>query len=78
MDITSPDQGLTCAFKAKIKHISRLLTQEEIAAITRVSQEDVDLFERNQPINPVAKRKLLDAYFFKGTINQYLSKRFWG
>ena len=70
-------QEYELSLQAKIKYISRRLTKQEIANIARVSQEDVDLFERGQPINPVAKRKLLNAYIFKNTINQYLFDRFY-
>ena len=65
-------QNYEIQLQAKLKRISRLLTKQEIANIARVSQKDVDLFEQGQPMNPVAKRKLLDAYLFKKTINRYL------
>jgi len=35
------------------------LTQRELADIAGVSQEDVDLFERNMPVPLQAKRKLV-------------------
>jgi len=77
VEATSTDQEFICVLKAKIGRISRLLTQEEIAAIAGVSREDVDLFQRNGPVSPLTRRKLLDAYLFSGTINQHLLKRFW-
>ena len=61
------------ALRAKIKRISRLLSKQEIARIASVSKEDVDLFEKNKPVNPAARRKLMNAYIFKNTINQYLT-----
>jgi hypothetical protein len=70
-------QEYEIALQAQIRYISRRLTKQEIADIARVSQEDVDLFERGQPMNPVAKRKLLNAYIFKRTINRYLFDRFY-
>jgi len=69
-------QEYEIALQARIRYISRRLTKQEIANIARVSKEDVDLFERNQPMNPVAKRRLLNAYS-KNTINQYLFDRFY-
>jgi len=69
-------QEYEIALQARIRYISRRLTKQEIANIVRVFKEDVDLFERNQPMNPVAKRRLLNAYS-KNTINQYLFDRFY-
>ncbi len=69
-------QEYEIALQARIRYISRRLTKQEIANIARVSKEDVDLFERNQPMNPIAKRRLLNAYS-KNTINQYLFDRFY-
>ena len=77
MEAIATDQEHTFALKAKIGRISRLLTPNEVAAIAGVSPEDVDLFQRSQAMNPVARRRLLDAYLFKGTINRYLFNRFW-
>ncbi len=77
MEANSGYQEYEIALQARIRYISRRLTKQEIASIARVSEEDVDLFERNQPMNPVAKRKLLNAYIFKNTINQYLFDRFY-
>ena len=68
-------QDYEIALQARIRYISRRLTKRKIAEIARVSEEDVDLFERNHPMNPVAKRKLLNAYIFKNTINQHLFDR---
>jgi len=70
-------QKYDIALQAQIRYISGRLTKQEIANIACVSQEDVDLFERGQPMNPVAKRKLLDAYIFKRTLNRYLFDRFY-
>jgi len=70
-------QEYEIALQAQIRYISKRLTKQEIANIAHVSQEDVDLFERGQPMNPVAKRKLLNAYIFKRTINRYLFDRFY-
>jgi hypothetical protein len=70
-------QEYDLALQARIRYISKLLTKQEIASIARVSREDVDLFERNQQMNPIAKRKLLNAYIYKNTLNQYLFDRFY-
>ena len=50
--------GNTC----KIQRVCRLQTQQEIADTAGVSQDDVELLEGNQYLDPVIKRKLLMAY----------------
>lgn len=77
METNSGGQEYEIELQAKIRRISRLLTKQEIANIAHVSQEDVDLFERGQALNPVAKHKLLNAYIFKNTINRYLFDHFY-
>ena len=59
--ILSAEHVLPLGLKAKIQRVSRLLTQQELAAIAGVSQEEVDLLESNQPLHPDTKRKLLRA-----------------
>ncbi len=42
------------------------LTQKELAKRARVSQHTVDLFERNRPLTPDEKRKILtELYIIK-------------
>ena len=77
METNSSYQEHDIALQARIRYISRLLTKQEIANIAHVTEEDVDLFERNQVMNPIAKRKLLNAYILKNTLNQYLFDRFY-
>ncbi|KPK24291.1 MAG: hypothetical protein AMJ70_02255 [Dehalococcoidia bacterium SG8_51_3] len=77
METNSSYQEHDIALQARIRYISRLLTKIEIANIARVTEEDVDLFERNQVMNPIAKRRLLNAYILKNTLNQYLFDRFY-
>jgi len=77
METNSSYQEHDIALQARIRYISRLLTKKEIANIARVTEEDVDLFERNQVMNPIAKRRLLNAYILKNTLNQYLFDRFY-
>ena len=77
METNSGYQEYEIPLQAKIRYVSRLLTKQEIANIARVSQEDVDLFEQGQPMNPAARQKLLNAYIFKKTINRYLLNRFY-
>jgi hypothetical protein len=77
MEVDFSDPKYKLALQARIRYISRRLTNEEIANIVGVSREDVDLFEQNELRNPVAKRKLLNAYIYKNTINQYLFDRFY-
>ncbi len=75
MDVIYTDQEYPVNLVAKIRRISNLLTQQEIATVAGVSGEDVDLFERGQPMKIAARRKLVEAYTFKGTINKYLLNR---
>jgi len=77
METNSSYQEHDIALQVRIRYISRLLTKKEIANIARVTEEDVDLFERNQVMNPIAKRRLLNAYILKNTLNQYLFDRFY-
>ena len=65
--ILSAEHVLPLGLKAKIQRVSRLLTQQELAAIAGVSQEDVDLLESNQPLRPDARRKLLRALIQRRT-----------
>ena len=46
-------------FKAKRLRVSQMLTQQELANVTGVSREEVDLFEQNLPVRLDAKRKLI-------------------
>ena len=46
-------------FKARKLRISQRLTQQELANLAGVSQEDVRLFEHNLPLRLDTKRKLL-------------------
>ena len=45
-------------FRAKKLRISQLLTQQELADMTGISRESVDLFEHNLPVPLDTKRKL--------------------
>ena len=65
----SAEQDFSTLLDAKIQRISRLLTQQEIARIAGVSQEDVDLFEHRQPMDSVVREKLLKLYGFGGKID---------
>jgi len=44
---------------AKRVRMALRLTQQEMAEIAGVSQEDVDSLEHNLPVQPKAKRKLI-------------------
>ena len=59
-DISFDDLSLgnTC----KIQRVCRLQTQQDIADIAGVSQEDVESLESNQNLDPIIKHKLLKAY----------------
>ena len=56
--VLSVDQVLSLGFKARRLRISRLLTQQELAAMTSVSPEEVDLLEHNLPVRLDVKRRL--------------------
>ena len=53
------DREASLGFKARRLRVSLLVTQQELADIAGVSQEEVDLFEHNLPVQLDAKRKLL-------------------
>ena len=46
-------------FKARKLRVFQMLTQKELANVTGVSREEVDLFEKNLPVRLDAKCKLL-------------------
>ena len=59
------DQETSLGFKARKLRVSLLLTQQELASIAGVSQEEVDLFEHNLPIRLDVKRRLLKELWAK-------------
>ena len=56
------NDALSPGLYARIQRVSRLLTQQEIAAIAGVTQEDVELLESNRRLHRVAKRKLMKTF----------------
>ena len=46
-------------FKARVRRVSRLLTQAELAAVVGVSPEEVNLLECGQPLHSEIARRLL-------------------
>jgi DNA-binding XRE family transcriptional regulator len=56
---------LPLGFKAKRLRISQRLTQGELASMAGVSQEDVELFEHNQPVPLDSRRKILKELWAK-------------
>ena len=46
-------------FKARKLRVSSLMTQQELADMAGVSQEEVNLFERDLPLPLDSKRKIL-------------------
>ena len=58
-------QELPLGFKAKRLRISQRLTQRELANIAGVSQEEVELFEQNQPVPLDSRRKILKELWAK-------------
>ncbi len=53
------DPTVSLGMKARICRVSRLLTQQELAAMVGVSQDDVNLLEHNLPLQLNVKLKLL-------------------
>lgn len=53
---------LSLGMMVRIQRVCRRLTQQEMADMAEISQEDVALFESNQPLPPIIKLKLLRAY----------------
>ena len=50
---------VSLGFKARRLRVAQLLTQLELADMAGISQEGVDLLERNLPVTLDTKRKLL-------------------
>lgn len=55
----SVNRELSHGFNARKLRITQMLTQQELADLAGISQEDVSLFERNLPVRLEAKLKLL-------------------
>ena len=47
---------------AKTQRILWQLTRQDMASMTGVSQDDIELFETDQSLSPTIKRKLLRVY----------------
>ena len=62
MAILSQNLPTESVLKYKIERVSRLFTQEEIAAIAGVPEHDVSRFERGESIKQPAMRKLIATY----------------
>lgn len=58
-------QELPIGFKAKRLRISQRLTQRELASMAGVSQEEVELFEQNQPVPLDSRRRILKELWAK-------------
>ena len=58
-EVLSVNHELSLGFKAKRLRVSQLLTQQELANMAGVSQEEVNLLEHDMPLQLDAKRKLL-------------------
>lgn len=76
METMIVDQEYEIALQVKLKRISRMLTPQEIATLTGVSQEDLEAFQHGKPVKPAVMRKILNAFIFKDTVNQYITSRF--
>ena len=50
--------ALSMGLRAKQQRVIRLLTRKELAIIAGVSEEDVELFEREQYLDPITQHKL--------------------
>jgi hypothetical protein len=47
---------------ARIQRVCWRLTQQDMANITGVPQKDIELFETDQCLSPITKRRLLRVY----------------
>ena len=47
---------------ARLQRVCRRQTQQDMADVTSVSRKDIELFETDQRLSPIIKRKLLRAY----------------
>ena len=56
--VVTSNNVLSLGSYARIQRVSRILTQREVAAMAGVTQEDVELFENNEPIHPIVKLQL--------------------
>ena len=53
------EQVTSLGFKARIKRVARLMTQEELAEVVGVSREDVSLLENGETLSPDTAQRLL-------------------
>ena len=58
-EVQTLTQEASLGFKIRRLRVAQLLTQLELAGMAGISQEDVDLLERNLPVPLDTKRKLL-------------------
>ena len=69
MAIVSTDQDSSLGAKAKRLRVCQLLTQQELAQIAGISEEEVNLFEHNLPVQFEARHKLLRELCLRITHN---------
>ena len=55
------DTPLSLGQKVRVMRVTRLLTQVQLAELASVTQTEVSALERNQPVRPNAKHKILKA-----------------
>lgn len=67
--VLSTDQDSSLGAKAKKLRVCQLLTQQELAQMAGVSEEEVNLFEHNLPMRLEAKHKLLRELWLRITHN---------
>ncbi len=67
--VSTADHDLSLGAKAKRLRVCQLLTQQELAQIAGVSEEEVNLFEHNLPVRFGAKHKLLRELCLRVTRN---------
>ena len=53
------EQVSSLGFKARVKRVARLMTQEELAELVGVSREDVSLLESGETLAPETAQRLL-------------------
>lgn len=69
------DQALSIGRTRSIQCVSNILTQREIALIASVSEKEVELFERDEYLHPITRRKIIRAFeLIKGRNNETIEQ----
>lgn len=68
------DTPVSLGQKVKIMRVVRLLTQVELADFAGVTQTEVSAFERNQPVRPNARQRILKTFGMDREVPSSLSE----